>query len=391
MKSDSLEQISSSSEEETPSLWQGTSLYLAPSANGAGWGVFAARSFRKGDIVEIAPLFLRFEEERPKALKETLLNNYHYEHWSWEGHVYKLQTMISFGYTLYYNHSANDNVEQRTWGKEPDISDPDHVAAVGFFASSDIKVGEELLSDYGDLWFPARGLTVIESLSQSQSKDDQPAHLLECQENYRSKVYSGYGRAKFQKVIDSHEDTLDMTVPYRMETILPYLPPACAGYGNVIARERVEEGVTLEFAPVMVLSKHAIRGTLLETLGISWKDLEPSGFEFVTIQRQHDGPGCVTIKEQIPIGDSVLFPLGGSIALVSRSLIHHNARVEVEPDDYNESSFCLRIVATKLIEVGEVVVLHLPQPATAPMVVELALTGQPLAASLLMDNDANVP
>ena len=38
------------------------SLYFARSSHGEGWGVFASRNFAKGEIVEMAPMFLRFPD-----------------------------------------------------------------------------------------------------------------------------------------------------------------------------------------------------------------------------------------------------------------------------------------------------------------------------------------
>lgn len=382
MKTSSVE-TSSTNEDQSSlrGLWQETSLCLAPSNNGAGWGVYAARSFSKGDIVEVAPLFLRFEDHA-KVMKETIFNNYHYEYWAWNGITHQFKVVISFGYNLYYNHAPNANIEFRKWGDEPDIDDLDRSAAVGYFALRDIEVGEELVCDYGDpAWFEDRSITLIE-----KPLSEQPPNLLESLENYRSKLYSGIGIAAFQKVMDSHREPKEI-IPYRLESIVPYMSPMAAAYENVVAKERVDVGETLEYSPALVLSKAYIQSTLLEPFVVSWNDLDPIGIETVSIHHEIDDENFAPPTQQLlPVEETALFPLAGSIGLLARSLTNFNTRMFVEPDEYNEDSFCLRIVATKAIEIGEVVKVHLPRPSTTSLVDELALTGQPLSLNIMSDS-----
>jgi hypothetical protein len=375
-------------DEDSPdvSLWEKTSLYLAPSINGEGWGVFAARRFSQGEIVELAPMFLRFEERAP-FLKETILSNYHYEYWAWTGGRTVLQTSLSFGYTLYYNHSPNANIQYQEWGNEPQVTDIHRAAVVGYFAVRDIEEGEELVNDYCGLeWFEQQGLTMID-LPMSAQQLQNPFDL---EEKYRSKLFSGLGMDIYQKVLDCHAGPMDIGL-YYMESIVPYLPRKSAGYGNVTAKERVDAGETLVYAPALVISKEYVQtSTVLDAIVIQWNCLEPVGIKTVSVQYQPDSLGFeAPTQRQIPLEETVLFPLAGNIALLSRNLTNFNARIEVEPDEYNKDSFCLRVVATKSIEVGQVVTVKLPSPCTESLVEELALTGQPMAPSLFSESPSD--
>ena len=49
--------------------WTHCEIFLAPSSvPGGGWGVFAGRDFKKGEIVEAALLFLPFAHDDPSIL-----------------------------------------------------------------------------------------------------------------------------------------------------------------------------------------------------------------------------------------------------------------------------------------------------------------------------------
>jgi hypothetical protein len=177
-----------------------------------------------------------------------------------------------------------------------------------------------------------------------------------------------------------------------MESIVPYLPKKSACYGNVMAKERVDAGETLEYSPALVISKEYVQtSTALDAIVIQWNCLEPPvGIKTVSVQYQPDSM-CFEAhpKRQMPIEETVLLPLAGSIALLSRNLTNFNARIDVEPDEYNKDSFCLRVVATEPIEVGQVVTVKLPPPPTESLVEELALTGQPIAPSLLSEGQSD--
>lgn len=380
MKTSSVESPSSSFQEDRSSLspWQKTSLCLAPSNNGAGWGVYACRSFSKGDIVEVAPLFLRFEDHS-KVMKETIFQNYHYEYWSWTGVTHEFSNVISFGYNLYYNHAPAPNIHFCKFGYEPDMEQSDRAAAVGYYAIRDIEVGEELVCDYGGSeWFQSRGITLIE-----KPLSEQPPNLFESLKKYRSKLHSGIGMTNFQKVMGCHQEPTELT-PYRMESIMPFMSPMAASYYNVVAKERADVGETLEFAPALVLSKEYSQNTLLVPFAIAWHDLEPIGIDNIRIQVDDEHEASTQVL--LPVEETCLFPLAGSMGLLTRCLKSSNARMHVEPDACNENSFCLRVVATKAIETGELVTVHLPRPPMSTLIKELALTGQPLASSILSDD-----
>jgi hypothetical protein len=160
----------------------------------------------------------------------------------------------------------------------------------------------------------------------------------------------------------------------------------------VLAKEQVDAGETLEYAPALVISKEYVQtSTVLDAIVIQWNCLEPVRIKTASVQYQPNSL-CfeAPTKRQMPLlEETVLFPLAENIALLSRNLTNFNAHIDVKPDEYNQDSFCLRVVATKPIEVGQVVMVKLPLPPTESIVEELALTGQPIAPSLLSEGQSD--
>lgn len=388
----------------------GPSSCLAPSQNGYGWGVFAARSFSAGDVVDVSPMFLRvaLEDDRAKVLKETVLNNYHYEYWSWDGVLGReiQYDMISFGMSLYYNHRSpsesgdanGPNIEQRKVGKEPDIEATDQSTAIIYYALRDINDGDELLVDYGSGWFEERGLVEISNLLSSASSDSKPPSVTNMKPSLPNLI-SGYHQEIFRRVLALERETgMGDMQPYRLETALSLLPATKASFGRVLASECIDEGSTIDFAPALILQKSLVKSTILEPLAFSWDDIhkssrllpEQNGSAVVHVQHQPDIEGAVDGSRMVSIrvDESVLLILAGSISLMARSERQTgsyesiNAMLQVELDPYNEHSYCVRAVATKRIEVMEKIVLGVHTVLAQDAIhTELCLTGQPFHLS----------
>jgi uncharacterized protein len=414
--------------------WQENWLYLAPSKHGTGWGVFAAKSFDKGDIIEVAPLFLRFDEEEP-LLKESILDNYHYEYWKWDGCGHVAHTVLSFGYTLFYNHGEEQNIKYFKWGDDPTVHNPEFVAAVGYFAKRDIAVGEELLCTYGgSSWFAQRELYMMDPTVTNNDKSitnnrttttsnpndndneswgeentnpnggaQQEQHQLwvedeEWRELYTSKIYSGFGKMNFKALLESLFDDkskrkYDMKSYYKTR-----VAPFEAGYRNSRAKVAIDkEGTLLEIAPALIFAKEIVCNTLLEPIALFWNDLEPAsldeeGSNFAEslriLYKNIDTQWLPRYETLLREDATALLPLGGSLALLDRTSSDnpddYNCRLEgIMPDRWNEHAFTIRIVSTKSIEMGELLVLKMGGISSSiktrqNLWVELVETGQPL-------------
>jgi SET domain len=392
-------------------------LYLGRSSNGEGWGVFSSQNISRGEIIELAPLLLRFPEEEPEVLKGTILNNYHYEYWAWNGVTTESQFVLSFGYMLYFNHSSQPNIKYQQFGKEPDIDNPGNAVGLGYYALCDVPAHVELLCDYGGPgWFQDRGVTLVDVPKDQPltTRSLKKHHLDSTNESVRmdrsdtdlilsSNVYSGYNSRTVQKVAECHSDAECDPFPYNLDSMKSCLfsiedQSLQSGFGSVICREDVEEGATLEVVPVLVLFKSAVMGTLLETIVMDWKDLEyshsvvPGNVVKVTIsedaENDQNTPPVRCSTKIAGMDETVLLALAGNLSLLWRSMTEFNSRLVVDQDEYNDSGFLLRLVATSQIRTGEIVVVKMPSfsPASIErMVEELALTGQPVVPDLISE------
>jgi SET domain-containing protein len=115
----------------------------AGSSRRHGRGVFAARRFREGELVERCPI-LRVSARDRALLERTGLRGYVYQRRRGAG-------AIALGLGSLYNHSAEPNAEC-----ELDLDDESLVIR----ARCAIVAGAEVTISYGDeseLWFTARG------------------------------------------------------------------------------------------------------------------------------------------------------------------------------------------------------------------------------------------
>ncbi len=104
---------------------------------GKGRGVFAARDFKRGELVEAAPVIL-FPEKDVDLIDETALADYYYK-WG-DAHF-----ALVLGYGSLYNFSATPNLSFKT-----DLKNK----LMLYRAKKAIRKGQELTINYlCDLWF----------------------------------------------------------------------------------------------------------------------------------------------------------------------------------------------------------------------------------------------
>ena len=132
-------------------------VYVADTRTARGRGVFAGRAFRKGEVVEVAPVIV-LENREVELIGNTVLRTYDFD-WRVLAGTGHPATAIAGGYGSLYNHSNPANLRYR--------ADPDTPALV-FTAVRAIECGEELTINYNargggaawhdDNWFEQEGV-----------------------------------------------------------------------------------------------------------------------------------------------------------------------------------------------------------------------------------------
>ena len=103
---------------------------------GKGRGVFAGKKYKRGEIIEQAPVIVIPGSEL-QYIKDTVLNDYYF---IWGQDKDKLKTgAIALGYGSLYNHSYSPNATFNKRHKD---------LVIEFKALQDIEEGEEITINY---------------------------------------------------------------------------------------------------------------------------------------------------------------------------------------------------------------------------------------------------
>jgi uncharacterized protein len=98
-----------------------------------GKGVFAARDYEAGDVIEICPIILFPKSELP-YMRNTVLDDYYFD-WGDDGEWFA----VCMGYGSFYNHAYEPNAE---YGMDFDAQ------TIDFHAIKPIAFGEEIFVNY---------------------------------------------------------------------------------------------------------------------------------------------------------------------------------------------------------------------------------------------------
>jgi len=378
-------------------------IYMAPSKLG-GWGVFAGRDFELNEIVEVSPLFLY---EKKDVYDKNVLIDYHYTfNWPQKPYEHGWGGMY-LGMTMFYNHGSDDerNVRMNNFGLEPDLYHPSYSMAVGFMATKRIQRGEEILSSYGDeYWFNVRGYYY-----SSEPKDPYrmlPKTYLEKQEQrFCSKIYAGYGLSTWNhRILPSYGPRIFNPYVTNAKQFLPM-----QDHPTAVARESAIEGDVLEISPALVVPADQMANSSLAPLCIFWAALDDDNRMAIYTMRMR---GLYRMKKQMPsevagalnmshdelksLDDAAVLPAGGTVGMIRKvGNGHANCRIQLsstyipeESEFYDSGSagVLITVIATRDIEVGEELLLNLPDQSSwiskITLVQALALTGQPIPKHL---------
>jgi hypothetical protein len=397
--------------------WQDCSIFVAPSKlPHGGWGVFAARSFQKNEIVEVSPLHFPLPPKMP-ALKNSALDDYFYTSDYYDDHG-KIQNAAfpTLGYIMTNNHHPNPNVSFDWAGRPPHPDDPNQKSFfVMLKAKRRIEAGDEMFSNYGgseggQAWFIKRGLS-LSVRPPEESKLQAGEELNTAMAHYCPKLYSGPGHPSWRKVQRSNRlKTTDGNLAPFYD--LSRLAPVDAGYENIIARTTLSEGDVIEHAPTVVIPWALTKGTELEPLVFGWDDLNDSlqaslrqlreeGYVTMQYQGQDTRREDQTWKREERwqgFENVALFPLG-SVGMIQRvgSSPESNCRLEIRSSvnlDQQDTAgvrgnagLVLVLVATTSMQPGDVLRLNLPNVQQKEALLDaLRSMGQPIILDRSMND-----
>lgn len=123
-----------------------TDLLVKNSPKG-GRGVFAARCFAAGEVIEVCPV-IALPAEDAARLDDTKLYNYYFG-WGSDGK----EAAIALGFGSLYNHADSPNAVYR---KHPDEGSLSIIAVMPIAAGEEILIKYNFGIDGGTPWFEVR-------------------------------------------------------------------------------------------------------------------------------------------------------------------------------------------------------------------------------------------
>jgi SET domain len=342
--------------------WQICSTFLAPS--GDGWAVYAARSFKAEEIVELTPFFIPLNlEETQHSVLDNYVFGFHRDD--------KVFNVVLLGNGAFYNHNSKPNLKYVQVIKPGDDDDIPHM--VGFRAMRDIVAGEQLYVSYGDgaEWFEKRGL---DNKSPTEEKID--AALLPLYKNkYCSGAYAGVGlptwKDKILPILESAQDQFGTTLPPLAWMDLTRLAPFDAGLSDARAKIDFQKGDHIEQSLGLVLSRNHIRGTPLGPIAFYWENLKIDHHQHLInlrdnakliLQYQGTDTEWQSVDRFVGYSEITILPISGGIGMVRRvGNEDYNCKIIIRSNKNHNTNVgvTLELIATREIAAGEVLRLNI--------------------------------
>ena len=381
--------------------WQRCEIFLAPTSNQMGWGVFAGRNFEIGDIVELSSGFIPMSVESSQ-LHASILHDHVYGYYriqfptssysqQQQPEIQQLHAVI-LGMGMFYNHHpTSPNVQYQTFSREPAPDVPGTSQSIGYIARRNIQAGEQLFSHYGDesqFWFTERQI----ELSSMKDPGNIPSQdLAKYKSDYCSKLYSGPGlpvwKNRILPILPS-DDTSQL--PFSLISH-ERLPPFDGGYAK--AKTYIKSGETMELSTGMIVSQKLMTNTSLGAIVIRFQDLDLQNQgtlrklrdeNKLIVQYQGEDTNWKRVDQFQSMEDVAILPAsgnGGTIRRRRESEITNNCKLVIQSTMLDDTlGVTLEWIATTNIEVGQIITVNLPKGGTAHerqlLEEERRLTGQ---------------
>lgn len=383
--------------------WQSCDAFLSPDVvdDTKGWAVYAARSFKADEMVELTPFFLPLPHRRSR---HSILDHYVFTYDESQN-----LNMVLLGMGGFLNHHPRPNlrlVEVITPSSGDNVP---HL--VGFRATRNIQAGEQLYVAYGDStdgadeWFQKRGIAQHDVKDDTKNGVDIDPHLLPLfRTSYCSKIYAGIGLPTWKENILpvlNRQSMSDQSWILEGSRLAPY----DAGLSDARAKVDLHKGDLIERSVGLAMSRNSIRGTPLGVLAFYWEDLKVDHHQALInlrddgkllLQYQGNDTNWTSVDRFQGYPEIAILPIGGSIGLVRRvqgggvtvedgvdddSTPNCKLILRSKKDHHTMVGVALELVATRNIPAGGVLKLNL-SPSGFPVEYQLLQkemegTGQP--------------
>jgi hypothetical protein len=361
--------------------WQTCSTFLSP--NMGSWAVYAARSFRADELVEVTPFFVPLgKHETAYSVLDNYVFGFQRDNAAEIVTDDQVLNVVLLGNGGFYNHNPDPNLKYvQIIAREGD--DIPHL--VGFRATRDIAAGEQLYVSYVDNpadsieWFEKRGIDAQTQTEQQIEPNMLPFYM----SKHCSKIYGGVGSPTWkdnilpilQGIHQSGGDTGTILEPSSWMD-LTRLAPFDAGLSDARAKVAIKKGGHVEKSLGLVLSRNYVRGTALGPIAFYWENMKIDHHQQLINLRddkklilQYQGPDTAweSVDRFAGYSEITVLPVSGNIGLVRRvgnsgelgEEYNCKLLIRSNKDHGTTLGVTLELIATRDIASGEVLKLNI--------------------------------